>query len=156
MRRMCLADIDPRSTLTRVSLETLLYKLEAFAPPPVSTKGWTRDALTALICMRDQGVPDREIAACLGKSINAVYTKAHALRIPKRPTPRYWTEAERQELRREWLNGVAGRDLARKLGRAYNVVMMEARKLDLPPRIIRHRARGWVLARTSPPSLLDG
>lgn len=70
--------------LHRVSLDTLLARLEAFADPIYPTRTWTIEQRIRLADDWALGKPIHEISRKVGHPVKSVYQERYKLRLPVR------------------------------------------------------------------------
>jgi transposase-like protein len=89
---------------------------------------WTEQDLDILRQRYAEKVPQREIAAELGRQVGGIAAKASKLGLLQRHR---WTEEERARLVRGFENGEPLADVCRDIHRPYSNVYQEARRLGL-------------------------
>lgn len=81
---------------------------------------WTEEELRELREMYEAGVPCREMAARLGRSLRAIYARCILAGVNRESMSRKrkWTDADRQTVRRMFAAGRPDAEIARATGRS--------------------------------------
>lgn len=98
---------------------------------------WTSSELEELRANHD--LPDKVVAAMLGRTPNAVMKKRHELGLKKYRVER-WTPEQDDELARMAADGMCAREIGEAMGRTRVSVQCEARKLGVLVEPERRRA----------------
>lgn len=83
-------------------------------------RAWTEKELRELREMYEAGVPCRDMALRLGRSLKAIYARCILTGVNRGPMnrKRKWTDADRQTVRRMFAAGRPDAEIARAVGRS--------------------------------------
>lgn len=104
-------------------------------------RAWTDRELRELREMYEAGVPCREIALRLGRSLKAVYARCILTGVNRGPMSkkRKWTDADRQTVRRMFAADCRDAEIARATGRSAVAVTGMRHRMGL----MRRELRRW-------------